>query len=72
MIQEHNYASVLALVACKDKSKKLQITNAKQGFLYEIEGLELLQPYKKLLGEDIVPSKILQKQNTPCNRWKSG
>lgn len=35
-------------------SKKLQITNAKNGFVYEIEGLKLLEAYKKLLGEDIV------------------
>ncbi len=38
----------------KPISKKLQITNAKHGFVYEIEGLELLEAYKKLLGEDIV------------------
>lgn len=38
----------------KPISKKLQVTNAKHGFVYELEGLELLEAYKKLLGEDIV------------------
>jgi len=38
----------------KPISKKLHITSAKHGFVYELEGLELLEAYKKLLGEDIV------------------
>lgn len=38
----------------KPISKKLQITKAKHGFVYEIDGLELLDAYKKMLGEDIV------------------
>ncbi len=38
----------------KPISKKLQVTSAKHGFVYELEGLELLEAYKKLLGEDIV------------------
>jgi signal transduction histidine kinase/DNA-binding response OmpR family regulator len=38
----------------KPISKKLQVTSAKHGFVYELEGLELLEAYKKLLGEEIV------------------
>ncbi len=38
----------------KPISKKLQVTSAKHGFVYKLEGLELLEAYKKLLGEDIV------------------
>ncbi|MCI4399080.1 MAG: response regulator [Campylobacteraceae bacterium] len=38
----------------KPISKKLQVTNVKEGFVYEIEEIKLLEAYKKLLGEDIV------------------
>lgn len=47
-------ANIYKTSQIKPISKKLQITNAKHGFVYEIEGLELLEAYKKLLGEDIV------------------
>ncbi len=47
-------ASIYDNSQIKPISKKLKVTSAKNGFVYEIEGLKLLEAYKKLLGEDIV------------------
>jgi signal transduction histidine kinase/CheY-like chemotaxis protein/HPt (histidine-containing phosphotransfer) domain-containing protein len=54
-------------------SKKLEVTKAKNGFIYELEDLELLEAYKKLLGEDIVAQDpLLAACRFPLISQKSG